>query len=59
MDSSFDYWWETYFCAPAHGLTKEHMKEAYVNGFNTCRDKWSGLDYEQTIEFEGESHDRY
>ena len=54
MDSSFEYWWETHFCAPSHVLMKEHMKEAYVTGFNTCGDKWSGLDYEETIKFEKE-----
>lgn len=58
MDSSFEYWWETYFCAPANGLMKEHMKQAYINGFNACRDKWSGLDYEETLKFEEkDAHD--
>ena len=57
MNRSFEYWWETCFCAPEYGLTKEHMKEAYVIGFNACQDKWDGLDYEKTIKYEEEEHD--
>jgi len=30
----------------------EGFEEGYKAGFNECRDKWGGLDYEQTLAYE-------
>jgi hypothetical protein len=33
-------------------LDKEDLEIAFKAGFNACRDKWGGLDYEQTCAYE-------
>ena len=30
------------------------LANAYIAGFNACRDKWGGLTYQETVEQEGE-----
>ena len=29
-------------------------REAYVAGWNACRDRWGGLNYDQTLEFKND-----
>ena len=35
-----------------HKTMKDALEEAYIAGFDACRNKWGGLTYEQTIEDE-------
>lgn len=47
---SFEEWWNKYEIRPYGPIETKDVEEAYIAGFNACRDKWGGLDYEQTIE---------
>jgi len=52
---TFEEWWEEVFVVGQFVLTKEDMQRAYENGFNDCRDKWGGLTYKETLEYERDS----
>lgn len=37
---------------------KDGLRQAYIAGFNACRDKWGGMDYDETLyweNFEGDA----
>ena len=50
----FEDWWYKYVYEDPIVLSgpDTDVKAAYIAGFNACRDKWGGLTYEQTMEYE-------
>jgi hypothetical protein len=34
-----------------HKTMKDALEEAYIAGFNTCRDQWGGMNYKETLEW--------
>jgi len=56
---TFEEWWKSYDILPfdlmddyedhpSEYKVRELCHKAYEAGFEACRDKWGGLDYEQT-----------
>lgn len=54
MDNSYFYkgFWETWEPTPKGGTYASDMEKAYEAGWNACRDKWGGMTYEETLEYE-------
>ena len=50
--TSFEDWWYKYTTTALFAGHNADVKAAYIAGFNACRDKWGGLDYQQTMEDE-------
>ena len=48
---SFESWLNQEGNYALHKTMKDALEEAYVAGFNTCRDKWGGMDYKETLEW--------
>ena len=48
----FEQWFNRGGNYRMHKTMKDALEEAYIAGFDACRDKWGGLTYEQTIEDE-------
>jgi hypothetical protein len=48
----FEQWFNKWGDYIVHKTMKDALEEAYIAGFDACRDKWGGLTYEQTIEDE-------
>ena len=46
---SFEDWLNKEGNYKVHKTFKDGLEEAYIAGFNACRDKWGGLTYEQTM----------
>lgn len=45
----FEVWFKTLGLKDYYPFSKDQLKLAYIEGFNTCRDKWGGVDYEMTL----------
>lgn len=50
----FEKWWDKYPLGTYASIETEDVEEAYIAGFNACRDKWGGLTYKETLEQEEE-----
>lgn len=48
----FDHWFNKEGDYTLHKTMKDALEEAYIAGFNTCRDKWGGMDYKETVEWQ-------
>lgn len=48
---SFESWLNQEGNYSLHKTMKDALEEAYIAGFNTCRDKWGGMDYKETLEW--------
>lgn len=49
----FDSWfWTNTVIGSTEPFSKEDVEGAYIAGFNTCRDKWGGMDYKETVEWQ-------
>ena len=47
---TFKQWWNDYVLLTNYELTSKELKDAYEAGWNACRDKWGGMEYEETLE---------
>ena len=51
---SFEDWFNKEGFFKMHKTFKDALEEAYIAGFDACRDKWGGLNYGQTMKDEKE-----
>ena len=56
MMKEFYDWWYKYPTPTYDPLSTEDIEAAYIAGWNACRDKWGGVDYDLTLkDFNGEN----
>ena len=52
---TFEAWWEDYILLTNYELTTKDLRSCYEAGWNNCRDKWGGMEYEETTRDENQS----